>query len=291
MAIGTTAAILGASALGAAGSIAGSKAQSNAAKNAANASQAATDQAIAEQRRQYDLSRSDMQPWLSTGQGALGQLAALYGIPQGGAQPMTQPQPQPMPQQGGTSFAQGNSFIPSALQQRFGIATEGFGPQSYNAAQPMMANAAPQTMQQAAPAAQTQQAPAGGQFASFFQSPDYQFRLNEGMRGLTARNAALGIQDSGAAQRAALTLAGNQASGEFNNYANRLAALAGVGQSAASNNASAGANFANSYSGALMNNAQNLGSSYQQQGAANAGMWGNLAGIGTGLFGQFSRGK
>ena len=128
----------------------------------------------------------------------------------------------------------------------------------------------------------------GTGMAGFIASPDYQFRLNESQRALTARNAALGIQDSGAAQRAAIQYAGNLASGEFNNYANRLAGLAGVGQTAAQNTAALGANYAGAVGNIGMNNAQNLGSSYQQQGQNSANMWGNLAGIGSGLLGNFA---
>jgi len=121
----------------------------------------------------------------------------------------------------------------------------------------------------------------------FEASPDYQFRQNEQGRALTARNAALGIQDSGAAQKAALQYSGNLASGEFNNYANRLASLAGVGQTAANQSAAQGQNFANSMGNALGNNAQNLASSYATQGAANGQMWGQLAGIGSGLINRW----
>lgn len=121
---------------------------------------------------------------------------------------------------------------------------------------------------------------------AFVASPDYQFRQDEQGRALTARNAMLGIQDSGAAQKAALQYSGNLASGEFNNYANRLASLAGVGQSAANQSAAQGANFANNMGSVLGNNAQNLASSYATQGAANGQMWGQLAGIGSGLIGK-----
>lgn len=132
----------------------------------------------------------------------------------------------------------------------------------------------------AAPATQTGVAATN----AFFTSPDYKFRQNEQMRALTARNAALGIQDSGAAQRSALTLSGNLASGEFNNYANRLSALAGVGQTAAQNTATAGQNFANSMGDVLRNNAQNLASSYTTQGTNNANLWSGIGGaVGAGV--------
>ena len=64
-----------------------------------------------------------------------------------------------------------------------------------------------------------------------------------------------------------------------------------MGQTAAQNQAAAGANFANSMGNVLGNNAQNLASSYAQQGANNANLWGNIAGIGSGLIGQFGGGS
>jgi hypothetical protein len=273
MAIGTTAAILGASALGAAGSIASNSAQSKAAKSAANASQQATDASIAEQRRQFDIAQQNQQPWLNTGTAALGQLASLYGLSTGvGSQPST-----------GQGFNEAgyllaNPDVAASIQQG------GFGGSAlnhynqYGQAEGRQGGVA--TTGQVGGATAT---PSG--MDAFFTSPDYQFRQNEQARALTARNASLGIQDSGAAQKAALQYSGNLASGEFNNYANRLASLAGVGQSAANQSAQQGQNFANNFSNLQGQNAQNLGSSYMQQGQNTANMWGNLANIGAGALG------
>lgn len=288
MAIGTTAALLGSAALGAAGSIAGSRAQSNAAKNAANASQQATDAAIAEQRRQFDIGQRNMQPWLTTGNSALNTLAGLYGLntQQGGASAQTYAYLQANPQvkkdiDAGYFGGPGNyDAAVNWHRNEYGATAN---PSTVNTGQVGSATLVPQTGTQNAPGVTA----GGPNLSAFWASPDYQFRLDESMRALAARNAALGIQDSGAAQRSALTLAGNQASGEFNNYVNRLSSLAGVGQTAAQNQAAAGQNFANSYGNLLGQNAQNLASSYQQQGANNANMWGNLAGIGAGLLGRF----
>lgn len=273
MAIGTTAAILGSAALGAAGSAIGSNAQSKAAGKAANASQQASDATIAEQRRQFDIGQQNQQPWLTTGTGALNQLASLYGLPSsqlgGGAS-------------GGQFNAQG--YLAANPDVAAAVGSGSFGGDPYAHWQEY-GQSEGRTGGFAAPAQAGDAAPTG--MAAFVASPDYQFRQNESMRALTARNAALGIQDSGAAQRSALQLSGNLASGEFNNYANRLSSLAGVGQTAAQNTAAAGQNFANSMGQVLGNNAQNLASSYGQQGAASANMWGNLAGIGSGVLGQF----
>lgn len=50
--------------------------QSAAAKAGARASQQATDASIAEQQRQFDLTRADQKPWLDAGTSALGRLSA-----------------------------------------------------------------------------------------------------------------------------------------------------------------------------------------------------------------------
>lgn len=63
--------------VGAGAAIYGASAQKKAASKAANAQTAASDAAIAEQRRQFDLSRADQAPWMQAGGRALGQMEAL----------------------------------------------------------------------------------------------------------------------------------------------------------------------------------------------------------------------
>lgn len=277
MAIGTTAAILGASALGAAGSIASNKAQSSAAKSAANASQQATDASIAEQRRQFDIAQQNQQPWLNTGQSALTELAGLYGLSTGGGANRST-----------YDFLQANPDVKTSIDSGyFG------GPGNYDSAVNWFKNEygnAPNVNNPTVGTGQYGQATgvgAGGSLSPFFASPDYQFRQNEQARALTARNASLGIQDSGAAQKSALQYSGQLASGEFNNYANRLASLAGVGQNAANTSAQLGQNFANNVSNLQGQNAQNLASSYQKRANASQSMYGDLSNIGGNLFGFF----
>lgn len=252
---------------GVAGAAIGANAQNKAAKQGAQASQQATDATIAEQRRQFDIGQANQQPWLTTGTGALNQLASLYGLPtsQGGGSPSqfnAQGYLAANPDVAASIQSGGFSGDPYAHWQQYGQSegrTGGFATTQNGTATPTGMDA-------------------------FVASPDYQFRQNEQMRALTARNAALGIQDSGAAQRSALQLSGNLASGEFNNYANRLSSLAGVGQTAAQNTAAAGQNFANSMGNVLGQNAQNLASSYAQQGANNANLWSGIGGaVGAGV--------
>lgn len=84
MAIGTTAAILGAAVIGAgASAVAGSaaaKAQKAGATTAAEASERATQLQVEESRRQYDQTRGDYAPYREAGYGALSKLTEMYGL-------------------------------------------------------------------------------------------------------------------------------------------------------------------------------------------------------------------
>lgn len=66
-----------------------SRSSRDAARTAASAEERAAQMATDETRRQFDLTRSDMAPWLETGRGALNELSRLMGLggPGGGASP------------------------------------------------------------------------------------------------------------------------------------------------------------------------------------------------------------
>ena len=195
--------------LAAAGAVGSAVIGSNSASKAADASQNAADQATAEQRREYDQSRSDQLPWLNTGKNALDTLAGLYGVGSG-------------------------------------------------------AGATPD-------------------YSEFYKSPDYNFAMQQGIAGVDAGAAARGSLDSGATRKAETQYASNLASSNFNNYANRLAGLAGVGQNAANTLTSAGQNTANNVSNIIQNAGNSQASSYLAQGKSYADAVGSIAGIGSGL--------
>lgn len=192
-------------AIAAGGAIYAANKQSSAAKDAANASNQATQQSIAEQKREFDINQANQAPWLNAGKGALSQMQALNG----------------------------------------------------------------------------------GDFSSFAQSPDYQFALDQGQGALDRDAASRGSLFSGGHSTDVMKFAQGLASQNYNNYYNRLAGLAGVGQTSANQLGAAGQNYANGVSGLLMGNAQNqMGSIYNR---ANA--YSNLAGqvgqVGGMLAGQF----
>lgn len=90
----------------------------------------------------------------------------------------------------------------------------------------------------------------------FQQSPGYQFQQDEAMRVLNNRLAGMGMTNSGMAQREAMRVASGLAAQDYNNYWNRAAGIAGVGQNAANTGVAAAGNYANQGSNIL----QNIGS-------------------------------
>ena len=111
---------------------------------------------------------------------------------------------------------------------------------------------------------------------SDYMDPAYQFRLGEGMKALERNAAARGGLISGGALKAAQRYGQDYASQEFGNAYNRLAGLAGIGQTATNNMGAAAGNFG-----------VNAGQNYM--GAANARASGYVGGANalTGGLGQY----
>jgi hypothetical protein len=117
--------------------------------------------------------------------------------------------------------------------------------------------------------------------------PGYQFRLSEGMKGLDRSAAARGGLQSGSALKAAANYSQNAASQEYGNaynryntdqgnQYNRLANVAGFGQTANNANAMTGMNYANQVGGNIWNNAANQGNAALAQGNARGNAWSGL---------------
>jgi hypothetical protein len=143
---------------------------------------------------------------------------------------------------------------------------------------------------QQAPQAQNHAQPTGqaGNMDRFFASPDYQFRRDEGQRGIGNSFAARGGAASGNALKALTEFNSNLASGEFGNYYNRLAGMAGMGSQATGNVAGAGNNYAN----ALMGSQQAAGDARASgvMGGANSVMQGVNTGVNAYLWGKYMGG-
>lgn len=112
---------------------------------------------------------------------------------------------------------------------------------------------------------------------NLYTDPGYQFRLSEGLKALDRQAAARGGLISGAALKAASRYGQGMASQEYGNAYqramdkwnadmtastnkyNRMASLAGVGQTTAQQIGAAGQNFANSAGNTMMNSAAQVG--------------------------------
>lgn len=126
-------------------------------------------------------------------------------------------------------------------------------------------------------------------FSSFERSPGYQFRLQQGEQALNRAAAARGRLDSGATMQDLMRFGQGIASEEFGNYSNRLASLAGIGQSATGSTANLGAAAATNQGNALMQMGNARASGYAAgANAINQGI-GNLAGM-YGLYRTFQGG-
>lgn len=126
-----------------------------------------------------------------------------------------------------------------------------------------------------------------GDYSSFKQSPDYQFALDEGLNGLDRSAAARGALYSGGHSADVVRFGEGLASQNYGNYYNRLASLAGLGQTSASNLGSLGQGTANSIGNLLIGNANNqINSIYDQSNA-----WNNALNQGASAFGQWRGSK
>ena len=270
-----------------AGPVIGGLFQSDAAGDAAAAQGAATSSAIAEQARQYDTNRSDLEPWRNAGGSAINQLALLLGL---GPQPVagqydsqallerlrpyyTGSTPLDQFAAGLTGADQFDALISKLSPYLEGPATSSSFYDAYR----------PGTAEQAG-----QYGALNKQFtlADFWDDPvtqaSYAFGLDQGTKALDRMAGARGMRNSGA-QLKALTQYGTDYTGQQagqsrnrfiddqNNLYNRLAGISGAGQTAASNTASLGQGTSNTISGLLSGQGNALGSSILAGGNAMAG--------------------
>lgn len=132
--------------------------------------------------------------------------------------------------------------------------------------------------------------PAGADYSNFLASPDYQFRRQQGTQGIERSASARGLTGSGNALAALADYNSNLAAGEFGNYFNRQAALAGLGQTAVNTATTAGMNSSNGISAALQNSANARASGIGDAGDAWGNAFGTIAGIAYDRFGRPKKG-
>ena len=218
------------------GSVISADAAGDAADTAAGASGAASAASIAEQRRQYDLSRADYAPYLAAGTGAVNRL--------------------------GTGVAAGGEFgSATPFDFRYDQNTD----------------------------------------------PGYAFRFSEGMKGLERSAAARGGLLSGATlkgvQRYGQDMASQEYQNAFNRYTtgfnantgernqlyNRLAGVAGTGQTATNQIGAQGANMASNIGNAYMTSAANTGNAAMAAAGQRQSAFGGAANVLGRMYGNYDR--
>lgn len=102
-----------------------------------------------------------------------------------------------------------------------------------------------------------------GDYSGFETSPGYQFRLDEGEKALNRAAASRGLLNSGPQMKALTRYGQDYASNELDTYANRLAALAGIGQTATQSTGSAGMTAAGNIGANALTAGQARGSAYE----------------------------
>lgn len=245
--MGVAAAIAGAAVVGAGASVyAGSKA----AKAQKQGAQTAADT----ERYMYDTTRADYAPYREVGQGALYKLAGMYGVDVDDTSNVNW-----------DAYVQGNpdamanwQSLTNKQRQEFGSLQQ-FGKYHYEA---------DGSRRDLSPYGATSSSATGGAYGGFQESPGYAFRRDEAMKAIERSAASRGLLGSGGTVKAIGRYADNLASSEYENYANRLAALAGVGQTATSGTAAAGAQAASGIASAAMQSGNAQASGYINTGNA-----------------------
>lgn len=230
-------------ALAVAGAVGGAAMSADAAGDASRAQTRGSNASIAEQRRQFDLTRSDTAPYRQIGEQSLNRLGQLQGF-----QPFSR-----------TTY--GDQTTPAG-------GTQGIDPSTG-----MMIGPGG-SIQQGAAAAPGGAAPGAPDYSSFFASPDFNFRMDQGTQALERSAAARGGLVSGNTGAALQDFGQGLASEEYGNFYNRLASLAGLGQTGVNTATTAGMNTANNISGALTD----AGNARASGVAGQSDAWGNALG-------------
>lgn len=240
-----------------AGAVGAAAIASKGAKKQANAIQQTTNDNNALQLQIFNQQRADQQPWMQAGQRALSQIERMLGIQ---AQPTA-----PATNSGMTGTGQPLSEVGDRR-----LIDNGYLDMRYD-----MDRTSPLEDGGKDPAVTTPATPTqGADFSSFYQSPSYQFRMQEGMNALTGNAATRGALQSGATLKALQKYGQNYASNEFGQYMNQLFNVAGLGQTSTGQSNALASNYAANTSNNNMAAAQARASSYGTQ--ANA--WGNALG-------------
>lgn len=235
----------------------GSAMSAGAAKDAGNAQAAAAEKSVQFQRDQATQARIDAYPWALQGAQALYTYMDALGIPRPKTPILPDLTQGPLGTNGTkTTTAQPTQGAITGYRTEY-RRTGGREGQEQQIRIPIYApapttTAAPNAIQ--SPSNIPMTAAAG-----FQQTPGYAFQVQQGTQGVLNSLSALGMKNSGKALKSLDTFTQGVANQEYNNWLNRIAGVAGMGQTQT--------NQTNALS---QNAATNIGQTYQDAGQARA---------------------
>jgi hypothetical protein len=252
----------------AAATVGGALISSNASSRANKGQQQAAAEATGVQQREAARVRADQTPYREAGYGALQQINALLGITpvaSGGGQQSTYDQIRERLLPNYVGNYGGNGINDAALDA---------------AAQAEYARVMQQQQRVPSPTQTGAQQPAANPLQALQQMPGYQFGMQQGQQALERSAAARGGLYSGNALKATTRFGQDYAGTKFGEHYNRLASVAGLGQTSLGTTANTGMAFGNQAG----YNAIGAGNA----GAANALNQGNIMGNAVNQIGAYA---
>lgn len=211
--------------------VVGAAATSYSGRRAADAQRDAARESGQTELEMFYQNRADFAPYRETGTAALNQLAQLYGVaPDSYTQPMSYDE-----------FVSSDKYIePEVSTISVPGRRVGRGPVRNTTQEIINGLTAQEQYDQYVSGFQPERVEGGSgapDYSAFYESPDYNFTYDQGMRAVEqslARRGLGGPENSGAAMKELTRFGQGLASQQFNNYRNSLAAMAGIGQTATS---------------------------------------------------------
>lgn len=264
-------AIIGAAVIGGGAALLAGGEQADAANRTADLQAEATRLSVAEQRRQFDLFRGDLAPYRDIGVSALNEYGRLYGI---GRETVTPAQiSQRFNESDEINFGIVNGrFVPMSSRRGLQLSTADVGSWS-----PELRTSVIGELGLAGDEGLLSTEEMQAARDRFQETPGYQFRFDEGIRALDRSASATGRLRGGGYTRELTRYGQGVASGEFENYANRLAGIAGMGQGATTTTGTLGVQTGANIGNTLTAGAQNQGAAIMAAGTARAS---GYAGVG-----------
>lgn len=261
--------------IAAGGAIASSAINSSASSNAANAEVQAANNASQTQENMFNATAGLQAPGRNLGYGADALLAQLYGIPNPNTSSGLYPANNALSFTGGATPGAAPSGAPGS-----GYSSSGMVPvptPSGGISWQLAPTGAPGGFGGAGAGAGTSNpgAPAAGSanFSNFYNSPGYQFTLNQGEQAIGRAASAGGNLYSTNTLADLNNYAQGVASTQYNNYVQQLLSLAGIGGQAVAGTQAAGTNAANNISNnQLLSGGANASGILGSAGALNSGL-------------------